>query len=97
MLQDLFPRDHGKYQASRFRAELEALADWLRAQAICGTHFGCICTGSGRCSTDVTDSNLEGCSRKRISGKRSLFPVEVPTSISAQAASSPASWLPQDA
>src|SRR3954453_22237860 len=32
MLQDLFPRDHGKYQASRFRAELEALADWLRAQ-----------------------------------------------------------------
>ena len=68
-----------------------------RRKAICDTHFGCICTGSGRCSTDVTDFNPEGCSRKRISGKRSLFPVRVPTSISAPAASSPASWPLQDA
>ena len=32
MLQDLFSRDHGKYEASRFGAELEAFADWLGAQ-----------------------------------------------------------------
>ena len=32
MLQDLFPRDHGRYEGSRFCAELEALADWLTAQ-----------------------------------------------------------------
>lgn len=29
MLQDLFPRDHGRYEESRFGAELEALAGWL--------------------------------------------------------------------
>ena len=32
MLQDLFPRDHRRYEGSRFGAELEALADWLEAQ-----------------------------------------------------------------
>jgi site-specific recombinase XerD len=32
MLQDLFPRDHKKYQSSRFAAELEAFAEWLAAQ-----------------------------------------------------------------
>jgi len=32
MLQDLFPRDHRRYEGSRFGAELEALADWLAAQ-----------------------------------------------------------------
>jgi integrase len=32
MLQDLFPRDHGKYEESRFGGELEAFADWLAAQ-----------------------------------------------------------------
>jgi integrase/recombinase XerD len=31
MLQDLFPRDHGKYEGSRFAAELESLAEWLKA------------------------------------------------------------------
>jgi integrase len=32
MLQDLFPRDHRRYEESRFGAELEALADWLAVQ-----------------------------------------------------------------
>ena len=32
MLQDLFPKDHKKYQSSRFAAELEAFAEWLAAQ-----------------------------------------------------------------
>ena len=32
MLQDLFPRDHGKYQSSRFAGELEVFAEWLAAQ-----------------------------------------------------------------
>ena len=32
MLQDLFPRDHRRYEGSRFWGELEALADWLAAQ-----------------------------------------------------------------
>ena len=32
MLRDLFPRDHGRYEGSRFCAELEALAGWLTAQ-----------------------------------------------------------------
>ena len=32
MLQDLFPRDHARYECSRFGAELEAFADWLVAQ-----------------------------------------------------------------
>jgi hypothetical protein len=32
MLQDLFPRDHRRYEGSRFGAELEALNDWLAAQ-----------------------------------------------------------------
>jgi integrase/recombinase XerD len=32
MLQDLFPRDHRRYEGSRFGAELEALAGWLAAQ-----------------------------------------------------------------
>jgi len=32
MLQDLFPRDHRRYEGSRFGSELEALADWLAAQ-----------------------------------------------------------------
>ena len=32
MLQDLFPRDHGRYEGSRFCAELDALADWLKMQ-----------------------------------------------------------------
>ena len=54
-------------------AELEALAGWLEMAAICGTHFGCIRTGSGSVSTDATDFNPEACSKRRISGKRSLF------------------------
>ena len=45
----------------------------------------------------MTDFNLEGCSKKRISGKRSLFPFRVPTSISAPVAFSPAFWPLQDA
>ena len=32
MLQDLFPRDHKRYEESRFGAELEAFASWLVAQ-----------------------------------------------------------------
>ena len=32
MLQDLFPRDHRRYEGSRFWGELEALAGWLAAQ-----------------------------------------------------------------
>jgi integrase/recombinase XerD len=32
MLQDLFPRDHKRYEESRFGAELEAFASWLAAQ-----------------------------------------------------------------
>ncbi len=32
MLQDLFPRDHRRYEGSRFGGELEALAGWLAAQ-----------------------------------------------------------------
>ena len=32
MLQDLFPRDHKRYDGSRFGAELEAFADWLATQ-----------------------------------------------------------------
>ena len=32
MLQDLFPKDHKRYQSSRFAAELEAFAEWLAAQ-----------------------------------------------------------------
>ena len=31
MLQDLFPRDHRRYEGSRL-ADLEAFADWLAAQ-----------------------------------------------------------------
>jgi hypothetical protein len=31
MLQDLFPRDHKRYEESRFGAELEAFANWLAA------------------------------------------------------------------
>src|SRR4029077_7049056 len=32
MLQDLFPRDHRRYEGSRFGGELEAFAGWLEAQ-----------------------------------------------------------------
>ncbi len=32
MLRDLFPRDHERYESSRFGAELESFAGWLAAQ-----------------------------------------------------------------
>lgn len=32
MLRDLFPRDHERYESSRFGAELESFAGWLSAQ-----------------------------------------------------------------
>jgi integrase/recombinase XerD len=96
MLQDLFPRDHKRYEESRFGAELEAFANWLAAQGHLRYPL--------RLHLHRVRAVLEGCDRFQTGGtfkeedlRQALFPVQVPTNTSALAASSPASWPPRAA